>query len=73
MATPSFRRKKGADHVWHFSANCGNWPTRDFDSRIMAGEPLCDHCQYLVLTGISDRAYWSPVDDFGGPPALRSA
>lgn len=47
MARPDYRKRKGEHFVWHFCENCPDWPTSDYESRIVPGDFLCPGCGKL--------------------------
>ena len=59
MAERSYRRKKRAA-VWHFRADCSEWPASGYDSSPNpADEDLCEECQrkdsdHEALQALSD-------------------
>ncbi len=59
MATKTFYRKKHYTDIWHFCANCTNWPVEDFDSDDRGAPPsgkLCDECVDNQRQGTCEQA-----------------
>lgn len=51
--TGSYYRKNLDKNIWHFSKECSNWPTSNYQVSYTKpkDEELCDECKAIVESG----------------------